>query len=277
MSGRPAPRAGTWAGLRCQTSGSMATIFADPPVLCGHRGLGAGTVSGHLENTLESFLAVVDAGVPWVEIDARCTADGVLVARHDPELEDGRFVSGVAADETDALGLLRVADLLDALPAGVGVDVEIKTSLEDALRDRGATTAARVAALLATEPERRPLLVTSFDPSALAIVRERMPALSLGLLTWMRFPLRKAVPAAVHLGADVVVPHFSSFGLGPAPARLERSIADHVGVAHDAGLQVAAWCPSPEQAAPLVGVGVDCLIVDDAAGRMWAGARALAR
>jgi glycerophosphoryl diester phosphodiesterase len=277
MSGRPCPRAGTWVGVRCQTSGSMAAIFADPPVLCGHRGMGAGTVSGQAENTLESFLAAVDAGVDWVEVDARWSADDVLVARHDATLEDGRLVAALPADGPGALELLRVAELLDALPPHVGVDVEIKTSLEDALRDRDRTTAAQVAALLAAEMERRPVLVSSFDASALMIVRRLAPALPLGLLTWMRFPLRKAVPAAVHLGADVVLPHVSSFGIGSAPARLERPAAEHVAVAHDAGLQVAAWCPTPEQAVELVEMGVDCLIVDHASPRTWAGARALAR
>ena len=54
----------------------------------------------------------------------------------------------------------------------------------------------------------------------------------------MRFPLRKAIPAAVHLGAAVVLPHFSSLGAGPAPARIERTAAEYVALAHEAGLEV---------------------------------------
>jgi glycerophosphoryl diester phosphodiesterase len=252
----------------------MAGVFADPPVLCGHRGMGVGSVSGQLENTLGSFLAAVDAGVRWVEVDARRTADDVLVARHDPELPDGRLVADLAAEETDALGLLRVADLLDELPADIGVDVELKTSLEDALIARTRTTAALTADLLARRDDRRDLLVSSFDPAALTIVREHAPRVPLGLLTWMRYPLRKAVPAAVHLGVDVVMPHISSFGLGPEPARLERPVARHVAVAHEAGIQVAAWCPTPAEAEPLLDAGVDCLIVDQTAPGAWG--RALA-
>jgi len=231
-------------------------IFADAPVLCGHRGSGAGVVEGRRENTLASFRAAVDAGLRWVEVDVRATADRVLVANHDPVVEDGRCVAELSAAETDELELMRVADLLEELPPSVAIDVDVKTSLEDALRPRPATTAALVADLLVGDARRRRLLVTSFDPAALLILRERAPALPVGLLTWIQFPLREAIPAAAHLGADVVVPHVGSFPLDDASA--SRS----VGVAHAAGLQVAVWCPGPEEAERLVAAGVDCLIVD---------------
>jgi glycerophosphoryl diester phosphodiesterase len=239
--------------------------FGDTPVLCGHRGSGRGVVGGHAENTLGSFRAAVEAGLGWVEVDARITADDVLVARHDPIVEDGRFVSELAAEETDALGLMRVAALLEELPGDVGVDVDVKTSLEDALRPRERTTAALVADLLATAGAGRDLLVTSFDPAALLIVRERVPAVPIGLLTWLWFPLRKAIAAAVHLGADVVASHDGSFPLHPgAEPQAERDVAASVLVAHQAGLQVLAWCPEPADGEALIAAGVDCLVVDDA-------------
>jgi glycerophosphoryl diester phosphodiesterase len=244
----------------------MSRLFAEPPVLCGHRGCGKGVVGGKRENTLGSFRAAVAAGLGWVEVDARFTADDVLVARHDPTVEDGRFVADLHAEETDALGLMRVADLLEALPAEIAVDIDVKTSLEDALRPREATTAAMVARLVAAERGRRPLLVTSFDAAALLIVRERAPGVPIGLLTWMRFPLRKAIASAVHLGADVVAAHVGSFPLGPHAARagIEHDGAHAVRVAHEAGLQVVAWCPQPDEEAAFAEAGVDCLVVDDA-------------
>jgi glycerophosphoryl diester phosphodiesterase len=222
----------------------MPPVFDDPPVLCGHRGSGR----GEQENTMDSYLAAVEAGLEWVEVDARVTADGVLVARHDPDL-GGRLVVEMGADET---GLMRIADLFEALPPEVAVNVDVKTSLEDALRPRDRTTAALVADLVASE--RRRVLVTSFDPAALLIARDAAPV---GLLTWMRFPLRKAIPAAVHLGAAVVVAHVESF------QDAERDASVSVQVAHDAGLQVAAWCPDPGEADELIAAGVDCLVVDD--------------
>jgi glycerophosphoryl diester phosphodiesterase len=231
-------------------------VFVDVPVLCGHRGSGSGVVGGQLENTLGSYRAAVAAGLRWVEVDARVTADDVLVARHDPVVDDGRYIADLSAAETDGLGLMRIADLLAELPPDVAIDIEIKTSLEDALRSRAATTAALVAELALAEHARR-VLVTSFDPAALLIVRERAPELPTGLLTWTRFPLRKAIPAAAHLGADVVIAHVESFAL-------EERAARAVAVAHEAGLQVGAWCPDRDQAGELVAAGVDCLIVDGA-------------
>jgi glycerophosphoryl diester phosphodiesterase len=227
--------------------GSLS-VFGDTPVLCGHRGSGR----GHEENTLPSFRAAVVAGLRWVEVDARATADGVLVARHDPELEDGRSIAALTAAETDDAGLMRVADLFAELPAEVSIDVEVKTALEDALRPRERTTAALTAELVAGPG--RHVLVTSFDPAALMIVRERLPTVPLGLLTWIRFPLRKAIPAARHLGLDVVAAHVESFPADAAPP---------VRVAHEAGLEVAAWCPLAEEREPLLAAGVDCLVIDD--------------
>lgn len=220
------------------------TVFADSPVLCGHRGNGR----GHAENTLPSFRAAVAAGLRWVEVDARISADDVLVARHDPVTVDGRVVAELPADAT---GLMRVEELLDDLPAEIAVNVDVKTSLEDALRPRERTTAALVAALLADAG--RQVLVTSFDPAALLIVRERAPALALGLLTWTRFPLRKAVAAAAHLGVEVVTANVESFD-GDA----ERAVR----VAHEAGLEVGAWCPAPDERDALLAIGVDCLVID---------------
>jgi glycerophosphoryl diester phosphodiesterase len=222
-------------------------VFSDPPVLCGHRGSGR----GHGENTLPSFRAAVAAGLPWVEVDARITSDAVLVARHDPVLEDGRIVAALPADET---GLMRISELLEELPRDVALNIEVKSSLEDALRPRERTTAALVADLVAGHE--RELLVTSFDPAALLIVRERLPGVPLGLLTWTRFPLRKAVAGAAHLGIEVVVANVESFD-----SDAERAVR----VAHEAGLEVAAWCPAADERDRLDAIGVDCMVIDLAA------------
>jgi glycerophosphoryl diester phosphodiesterase len=238
-------------------------VFDDVPVICGHRGSGRGVVRGHRENTLGSFRAAVEGGVRWVEVDARITADRELVARHDPVV-DGRFVSELSAAAAAALGLMTIAELLHDLPPDVGVDLDVKSSLEDALQPREQTTGALVAELARREVGRRPVLLSSFDPSVLLITRELAPEVPIGLITWGRFPLRKAIPAAVHLGADVVVPQVGSFGLGlPGVARMERDPARTIDVAHRAGLQIAAWGASPQEARRLAADGIDCVIGDD--------------
>ncbi|MFL5958079.1 MAG: glycerophosphodiester phosphodiesterase [Solirubrobacterales bacterium] len=233
-------------------------MFADPPVLCGHRGLGRGTVEGRRENTLASFQAAADAGISWVEVDARLNRDGMLVSLHDPAVEDGRLVSRLTTAETDELELMRLADLFEGLAPEVSVDLEVKSSLEDALRPRGETTAAIVADLVGREAGDRTVLVSSFDPSAIAIARERLPDVPIGLLTWRRFPLRKAIAAAVHLDAQVVAPHFESL-VHPQ----ERDVAELLEVAHEAGLQVLTWSMGHDDLEGLAAIGVDCMCIDD--------------
>jgi glycerophosphoryl diester phosphodiesterase len=117
-----------------------------------------------------------------------------------------------------------------------------------------------VAELVAREEGRRQVLVSSFDPSVLVIARERLPQVPLGLLTWRRFPLRKAITAAVHMDAQVVAPHFESFDIGPP---LDRPPAELVRVAHEAGLQVLTWSMGPGDRDALIAAGVDCLVIDD--------------
>jgi glycerophosphoryl diester phosphodiesterase len=52
------------------------------PLVIAHRGHSA----RHVENTLEAYRAAVAAGADLVETDARMTADGVVIASHDPDL-----------------------------------------------------------------------------------------------------------------------------------------------------------------------------------------------
>lgn len=224
--------------------------------------MGRGVVDGHRENTLESFLAAVTCGLSWVEVDARVTSDGVLVTAHHPTTDDGKFFTDVAYTESG--NPLRVDELFDALPAHVGVDLDIKSSAEDALRERDDTTAAAVGRLAAKEVRRRPVLMTSFDPAAVLIAREHAPDVPTGLLTWVRFPLRKAIAAARHLGCQVVAAHVGSFSLNDTDtAPVQRSAAWSVDVAHRAGLEVVAWCPSLQEMPLMLEAGVNCLVVND--------------
>jgi glycerophosphoryl diester phosphodiesterase len=159
---------------------------------------------------------------------------------------------------------MRVADLLEDLPPAVGVDIDLKSSLEDAVRPPERTTAGLVGALAARERDRRPLLVTSFDPGALLAVRALAPGVPLGWLTWLWFPLRKAIAGAASLGLEVVAPHVESFPLRhTADPPVEPEIAVSVAVAHRAGLEVLTWCPSEADAAVLDAAGVDGFVIDD--------------
>ena len=144
--------------------------------------------------------------------------------------------------------------MLDALPAEVALDLDLKPILEDATGRVGATTAGLLLPVLRRELARRRLLVTTFDVAALGCLRDELPGLPGGLLTWLDFPLRIAVPMAARFGAAVVGLHYRSFAANPVePGPVHRDLATNVAVAHEAGLEVLAWCPGPaEGAGPLV-------------------------
>jgi glycerophosphoryl diester phosphodiesterase len=248
-------------------------VFDAKPTIIGHRGCGTGTTTlpGEpprtvAENTLGSLLAAVEAGLSWVEIDVQRTADDHLVLRHDPTTPDGIFlIDGTAAEH----GLPGLAEIFAALPPEVAVDVDVKTVLEDAVDAATRRTGALLAPLLAREARRRPLLVTSFDPALLLQLREGLPGVPLGLLTWLGFPLSHAISAAAGLNLQVIGLHTGSFGLDRTDPRI-RPLEHSVDVAHKAGLEVLAWCPAAGDAPRYAAGGVDALVVNDIPGVLTA-------
>jgi len=245
--------------------GAGDTVFRpDRPVLIGHRGCGRGVVGGYAENTLDSFLAAIDCGVGWLEVDVRRTRDDTLLVAHDPAGPDGLFYADITGAQAAKRGTLRVDELLEVLPGQVGVDFDLKTSMEDATRDRDATTAALLAGLAAREARRRPVLSTSFDPGALDIAREIAPSVPRGLLTWLDFPAGQAVAAAAHLDVHVLGAHCGSLrpnGIEPEPQR--RPLDYVIDLVHQAGREFLAWCPGPRFATELTAAGADALCINN--------------
>jgi glycerophosphoryl diester phosphodiesterase len=237
-------------------------VFHDRPAVIGHRGLGKGTVDGLDENTLGSLTAAVSAGVDWVELDVSRSADGVLMLHHNPASEAAGFLVDLPVEDLLGHGVERLTDVLDELPADVRVDIDVKPVLEDAVADPD--TLDLLLPVLRREQARRELLVTSFDVTVLLRVRETLPGLPTGLLTWLEFPLRIAVPMATRLGVDVVGLHHRSFAANESePSAVHRDPARNVEVAHQAGLEVVAWCPGRDEIPGMLGAGVDALVVND--------------
>ena len=250
-------------------------VFSRRATVVGHRGMGKGTVDGHAENTLTSFLAALDAGSDWVEIDVGRSVDDELFVRHDAALADGRFLAELPAVEAVAQGALRLADLVDALPDGAGVAFDLKSSLQDARRDAAATTASLLARFCAGRLDHRPVLALSFDPAAIQHMRTELPGLALGLLTWIRYPIGHAVAAAAHLDVQVLSVHAGS--LWPNASNGRHDIpppAQVVARVHESRRQLMVWCPSLRRARALALAGVDALVVDDVPRHVSALARA---
>lgn len=269
--GVPRPRGGPTVGREAVPTGSRpptARVFGAGPALIGHRGLGCGVVRGHRENTLGSFTAAAALGMAWVEADVRRTADDVLVVAHDEVYPDGTRVAEVAAAEADRRGTLRLQTLLERLPPEVGLDVDLKSAIDDSLRPSARTTAALLGPVVAAEVERRPLLVTSFDPAALCRLRAEVPALPLGWLTWRNFPLDAAVAACAHMDVDVLGLHVGSLAdRGPGTVD-PATVAGTLPFVHGAGRRLMVWCPDAHLAGALLEAGADAVVVDGVPGAL---------
>ena len=92
----------------------------NPARLLGHRG----SPKQHVENTLESFAAAIDAGLDGFELDVQRTLDGRLVTHHDFHLADGRLIAALKHSELPAHIPTLEAVLLLAKERGAYVNVE---------------------------------------------------------------------------------------------------------------------------------------------------------
>ncbi len=245
-------------------------IFEAHPAIVGHRGFGAGQPDGYRENSVESFLAAARHGVPWVELDARRSSDAELVLWHDPVTLEGHRIVGRTAAELAVAGIVRLADVLAALPPGVGVNIDVKTTIEDATDPPAQRTHALIAAALHHYQGTRPFLVSSFDPSLPTYLKDRSELtgdVALGLITEQGYAAAVAVSAAANLGLDALclptdVLPVRRARTGPGSFSAEEVLRH----AHAAGLEVMTWSPDPADAVLLAQAGVDAVCVNDVPG-----------
>jgi glycerophosphoryl diester phosphodiesterase len=199
-------------------------------IIVAHRG-----ASAYLpENTMPAFERAVEMGADAIELDVHLTADGQLAVIHDETVDrttDGTgAVAGMTMQQLRALdaghrfadhdgalprrgaGLTipTLGEILDWLPDGTGLVVEIKTAASadavvDALHD---TTVRRSGAAS----------VISFDEAAIDRVHELDPELVTGYLLVPTQPFEPALRWAVEHGHLGVHPWEGDLGLDPAPA-----------------------------------------------------------
>ncbi|HVM14750.1 MAG TPA: glycerophosphodiester phosphodiesterase [Egibacteraceae bacterium] len=225
------------------------------PVVIGHRG--APLVAP--ENTPAAFAAAHAAGATWVELDARRSADGAVIVHHDARVADGTALIELTRTELRTRGVTTLADVLAGLPAGLGVDVEVKNLPGEPDYDEDEVLAGLVAGLLGDA--RRPAMTSSFNPMTVTALQELLPRVPAGLLTTRGLRPRAGVDMAVEVGARVYCPHRDTPDLGAAA----------VEAAHRAGLAVLVWTvDDPARARTLAGAGVDALCTNDPAGLVQA-------
>jgi glycerophosphoryl diester phosphodiesterase len=217
----------------------------------GHRG--AAAVGP--ENTVAGLRAALGAGADGVEIDVRLSSDGVAVLMHDPDVARTTNGSGLVreltADSLAALGVATFAEALEIVPRDRILIVELKGTPWDPGHDPAEPVARTVAEMLDHEAQRR-VIVSSFNPLALAVVRQLAPTVATGVLTPTAFDLGSNIAAAVDGGHSEC----------HVPAEiLEEGFVER---AHAAGKRVVAWTVNDAAAVTrLASWNVDGVITDD--------------
>lgn len=230
------------------------------PRVMGHRGA-AGRAP---ENTLAGLRTAAALGLDWVEFDVMLTGDGVPVLFHDDNLKRTTGKNALMAKTPyAALASLEAGTWFGPDFAGEPVpslEMAIAQILELNLRANieikptpgcdEETAAAALEVLARCWPgECPPPLISSFSRAALAVAKQRAPALPRALIAW-QLPRDWATAAAA---LECVTLHLRGARLrGTTVEKMKR-----------AGYGVAAFTINkPARARRLLDLGVDCIITD---------------
>lgn len=224
--------------------------------LFGHRGAAYEAP----ENTLAGFNYAWKIGVRSFELDVRLSADRELVVLHDESLQRTAGVAQNVGELSAAeLAGLKASGLFPAWRGPTGVprleealqvfardaqswELEIKSDAPPNLE----ILCPRLAALVERFAIAERVVITSFDPTALEIMRHVAPHLRRGFIS--RYDQPEHIAAAVRLGCY------------RAGIPLHHSSKEMVQAAHAAGLNVCGWQgDSPEMLATLLDWGVDAI------------------
>ncbi|WP_049893416.1 glycerophosphodiester phosphodiesterase [Halogranum rubrum] len=262
------------------------------PTTIAHRGF-AGM---YPENTVGAVEMAARDGADMVEIDVVPTADGDVVVFHDDGLagRDGGergltdtegivwetptdvVTSAEVLDSGETVPLL--SELLDALPASVGVNVEFKnpgsTDIRFAENLSGETLETQKElwrpftedVLAVVDEYEHDILVSSFCEAAIATVREAAPEIPVAFLFWDDIEAGLDITRtydceALHPPYNLVkgTPFFGDEYYTSGP----YADIDLVEVAHEEGRAVNVWTIGTwYQAQELAKAGVDGLIAD---------------
>ncbi|MEZ4366979.1 MAG: glycerophosphodiester phosphodiesterase [Kofleriaceae bacterium] len=226
------------------------------PRVWAHRG-----DSAHVtENTLAAFASARAAGADGLEFDVRLDGDGVPVVFHDDDLrrladraEAVEALSSTARAAVRLRGDHAIPTLAETI-AEFG-DLDLNVELKPTRPGRGGALAAAVARVLADAAAPDRVLVSCFDPIALAQLRRRAPHLARALLfhPGEALPLREGMPAYL-LGVAAVHPEHELV----TPARVQRW--------HRQGWAVNVWTVDDATALrTLDALGVDGVFTNDPA------------
>jgi glycerophosphoryl diester phosphodiesterase len=181
------------------------------PLLFAHRGLS----SIAPENTMAAFKMARDLGIPGVELDVHLTSDGKLAVIHDHstarvsgvplELERSSWKDLSALDigswkdgKWKGERLIELAELFEELGDSLYFDVELKSNLSSDYGLEAAVAACLRDAFASKAGLTGRILVSSFNPMALARFKYLAPA----------------IPTAIIWSGDADVPAYLRHGEG---------------------------------------------------------------
>jgi glycerophosphoryl diester phosphodiesterase len=240
----------------------------------GHRGCRA----VRPENTLPAFAHALKLGVDFLEVDLCVTADDVLVASHDPLINEvictgpakGVPIRSLALRELERYDCgsrrnpnyphqvpvpgARIPTLDQILrlgaPARVGFNIETKMRERPDLAPPPEKFAALVLDAVRRHGVAARTILQSFDYRSLLAMKKLAPEMRLAALD--DSGTEDFVTLARRAGAGIISPRFDFV----APEKVRA--------AHAAGLEVVAWTPNrPQDWRPLIDAGVDAIITDD--------------
>ncbi len=224
---RPASEAGRWyqsLEARLVTLHRMSHPSGRPWIIA-HRGASLQAQ----ENTIAAFELAADLGADAVELDARRTADGVLVVHHDDTVT-GLDRPIVAMNRAELAATAPwIPDLGEALTAcaDMWIDVEVKNDPRDADWDPDDA----VMRTIVTDYGTADIVITSFNTQTVAVASRA--GLRTGWLIGRKVDPVEATVTAAEAGHEFLLPHFSTLR-----GRRGKHI---VAAAAGAGIELAVW------------------------------------
>jgi glycerophosphoryl diester phosphodiesterase len=234
------------------------------PIALAHRGAHG---DGITENSAAAFETAVRLGFRYVETDVHATADGVLVAIHDPTLD--RVSDGLGKIAELPYSVVSRARLVDGSPIPLLVDVlgqwpDLRVNI-DAKDDRA--VGPLLDALVRTRAHGR-VCVGAFSDSRIRALRRALPPGTATALAPREVAALRFAPPR-RLGPRLLPDDVPCVQVPVRVGRLTIVTDDLVQRAHEQGRQVHVWTiDDPGEMRRLLDLGVDGIVSDNARGLM---------
>lgn len=222
------------------------------PWIIAHRGASAAL---H-ENTVAAFREAARRGADAVEFDVRRTADDVLVVHHGDRVPDVGPIVDLDAEELH-LRAPWVPTFDQAMTAcdGLWVNVEVKNAPTDRDWDPSNAIIGHLLDRIGSGGNAGRVLLSSFNPEAVALAAGRLPGLQTGLLIGGGLDPLEMISGAARAGHATIHPDVSCL-------RGERA-GEIVAAAERHRLGVIAWTvDDPAEMRRLASTGVTGIITN---------------